>query len=871
MLDQASSADALPDSRDLANCFNLFLGRMPANTLADHPGSTSLPAVLRHIFETQEFKSGILQAVLLRETLPHEKLANVALLPLIDWVQNRLPIDASTRCAAGVARSWAQLLELLLADAKLIAFAPELAAVEVDRILRNRLENEPISKVKRSVFGVVDAASGFGVRGWAMDLCSKSAPVILELYADNTFLGAVSCDEPRPDVHDVFGGDGKCGFSFKISPAHRESFGAGRTLFAVDSVSREPVGASTKVYADAVQNFDAIEAMRSELAQLRQILDRIEEQLPEVGRMSSVPIEAYNEYWYRFYKLTPDILREQSTRSSGFAYRPLISVVLPIRNSDAALLHKAIQSVLGQTYPQWELIISDDASGHDELTSVQLSYAADKRIRWIEGPACEGIAANTNRAIAASSGDYIAFLDHDDELAPDALYHVAASLQDYRYCLLYSDEDRIEEDEFGQPIHHTPFFKPGFDPDLLLSINYICHLVVFRRDILTALGGLRTGFEGAQDHDLLLRAVSSLSPRDIRHLPRVLYHWRVTPGSVSRTPGLSDQIQNNIEAAVKDHLRRLNVAAEVEPHSEPLGSARQYATRVRWPLPASPPKISIILPTRDRVDLLRPCVRSLIDSLRTYPGEYEILLIDNDSCERETLDYLSNLNTEPSIRLIRFRGPFNYSAINNAGARAASGQVLVFLNNDTLVLTKDWCVELVAHAMREDVGAVGARLLYSDGTIQHAGVLLGVEGIAGHECVGDNPRSDGYFGRSRLLRSAAAVTGACLATRRAIFLELDGGFDELSLKVAFNDVDYCIRVRKAGYRVVYNPFAVLYHFESKSRGREISEEQRKRHRAEAAAFYLRWKAADIFDPYYNLHFERFARPFERLRPPPDIH
>jgi GT2 family glycosyltransferase len=224
----------------------------------------------------------------------------------------------------------------------------------------------------------------------------------------------------------------------------------------------------------------------------------------------------------------------------------------------------------------------------------------------------------------------------------------------------------------------------------------------------------------------------------------------------------------------------------------------------------------------------------------------------------------------PRIRLMRFRGPFNWSAINNTAAREAKGDVLIFLNNDTVVLTQDWCAELAANALREDVGAVGARLLYADGTIQHAGVVLGIEGVAGHESVGETPAGGGYFGRSQLLRSAAAVTGACLATRRTLFEQLDGGFDDLNLKVAFNDVDYCMRARKAGYRVVYNPFAVLYHLESKSRGRELSEVQQTRHRAEAALFRARWGDDEIADPYYNLHFERFARPFERLRPPPRI-
>jgi GT2 family glycosyltransferase len=857
------------DSRDVTSCCNLFLGRMPGSAFPSGFAASNFAMLLRDIFETEEFKTTVLPAVLLREELPHTKLEGTSLLQLIDWAQRRLPIDASTRRAAGGARTWAQLLELLLSDASLVASAPHLAEADIDGILRRRVQSEPWSRVERSVVGAIDAASGFEIRGWAVDVCNKSMPVRLEFYADNLFIGSVSCNEPRLDVLENVGGDGKCGFTFKISTAHRASFTGGRTLVAVDSVSRLPIGGGVQVYSDAARHWDAISATRTEIAQLRQILDRIEARLPDVSRMASIPIEAYDEYWNRFYRLSPEVLAEQSARSGRLTYRPLISVILPTWNSNTQLLDKAISSVRAQTYDRWELVVTDDGSDSDELRLFQRRYAAEPRIRWHEASAREGIAVNTNRGIAAAQGDYIAFLDHDDELAPDALFNIALSLQQRQYGLLYSDEDRIEENEVGRCVHHTPFFKPGFDPDLLRALNYICHLVVLRRDVIEAAGGLRTGFEGAQDHDLLLRAVAHLSASDIRHVSRVLYHWRVTPGSVSRTPAAAEDIPRNIVAAVEDQLHRLNLAAKVETHSDPVGSRRQYATRVRWCLPSVAPKTSIIVATRDRLDLLRPCLNSVLDSLVGYPGQCEVLLVDNDSAEPETLSYFASLSAMTQIRLIRFRGAFNWSAINNAAARQAQGDVLVFLNNDTVVLTKDWCAELVANALREDVGAVGARLLYADGTIQHAGVVLGVEGVAGHESVGETPEDGGYFGRSQLLRSAAAVTGACLATRRALFEELDG-FDDLNLKVAFNDVDYCLKVGKAGYRVVYNPFAVLYHLESKSRGRELSEAQQTRHRAEAAFFRERWNDGEIVDPYYNLHFERFARPFERLRPPPDI-
>jgi GT2 family glycosyltransferase len=622
------------------------------------------------------------------------------------------------------------------------------------------------------------------------------------------------------------------------------------------------------LYSDAARHWDAISAARDELAQLRQLLERIEARLPDIGRIASVPLEAYDEYWSRFYRPSTEVIAEQKAECAQFVFRPLISVVLPTWNGNTRLLIKAIDSVCAQSYDRWELVVTDDASDNGEIKLLPRHYAAEPRIRWIEAKTRGGIAANTNRGIAVAQGDYIAFMDHDDELAPDALFHVALALQERRYGLVYSDEDLIEEGEFGRCVHSTPLFKPDLDPDLLLALNYICHLVVVRRDVMTGAGGLRTGFDGAQDHDLLLRICAALPASEILHLPRVLYHWRITLGSASRLPQARETIQKNIITAVEDHLLQLNLAARVEAHADPLGSSRQFATRVRWCLPPVAPKVSIVVPTRDRLDLLRPCLISVLNSLDAYPGPCEVLIANNDSVEPETLAYFESLSSMPQVRLIDHPGLFNWSAINNAAAREATGEVLIFLNNDTIVLARDWCVELAANALRPDVGAVGARLLYADGTIQHAGVVMGVEGVAGHESVGEAPERGGYCGRTHMLRSAAAVTGACLATRRSVFLEMDGGFDELHLKVAFNDVDYCLRVRKAGYRVVYNPFAVLYHLESRSRGPEISEAQRSRHRDESAFLRARWSAGEISDPYYNPHFERYSRPFSRLRPPP---
>jgi len=856
------------DSRDIENCFTVFLGQKPTYDLVRDTIGSGIFDVIRDLLGSPEFLKSVLPPLLLREELPHHLLDTYPSLSLVDWAQRRLPIRESTRIAIGGARTWAQLLEVLLADPTLTSLSPELIAVNIQPILTDRLEKEPVFKVRRSVIGVVDSSSAFEVRGWAVDTYDKSTPVLLEFYADDVFIGSAVCNQSRPDVADVIGGNGSCGFTFKVSLAHRTSFEGGRTLTVVDSISRVLIGQSFIVHSDAAQSSDVIVETRKELSELRKVLDRIESRLPDISHRASIPLEAYSEYWERFYRTSPARLCEERSRSKEFAFRPLISVVIPTWKSNTRLLSKAIESARVQSYDHWELVLSDDASDSDELRSLLRRYEGDSRIHSIESSSRTGIAMNTNRGIQATTGDYVAFLDHDDELAPDAFYQVVLRLQDQRYGLVYSDEDRIEEDECGRCVHHTPFFKPDYDSDLLLAMNYICHLVVLRRDILTAVGGLRPGFEGAQDHDLLLRTMEQISGAEVLHLPRVLYHWRVTPGSVSQSSGLADAIQQNIVAAVDHHLKRRGVQARVEPHQDAIGSPRQFATRVRWLLPSPSPDLSIVVATRDRLELLRPCIQSVVGSLEKYPGKAEVVIVDNDSADPDVSEYLAGLSIYPQVRVVRFRGPFNYSAINNAGAREASGEVLIFLNNDTVVLTADWCVELVASAMRPGVGAVGARLLYADGTIQHAGVILGIEGVAGHECVGQSPQTGGYFGRSQLLRGTAAVTGACLATRKQLFLEMDG-LDELSLKVAFNDVDYCMKLREAGYRVLYNPFAVLYHLESKSRGREITQAQQQRHRSEALAFRERWGQAELIDPYYNLHFERYARPFERLRPPPE--
>jgi O-antigen biosynthesis protein len=865
-----SAVEAGVSVADIEACFRLFLIPPPAADLHRAWLGRPLGDLVRDLFSLEAFKTNVLTAVLLREPLPLPSASSTT--PpwsLLDWAQQRLPLRPNTRRALGLARTWELALELLLADPAMNSLSADMVAAGIDAIMADRVKNEPSLHMTRSLVGAVDSATAWQVRGWGVDLCDKPARLKLDIMADNVFLGTALCSEPRADVSDHVGGDGNYGFTFIIPSAHRLVFANGRTVRALDRKSGQQIGASILVNADSAQDWDTLEATRREIQALRKSLERIERSLPDLSRMASVPLEAYDAYWERFYRLSPDEAEDQRRASIRFGYRPLVSIVLPTWNSDTRLLEAAINSVLAQTYDNWELVIADDGSSvGDELTRLRRRHAkADARIRLVEATKQEGIAVNTNRAIAACRGDYIAFLDHDDELAPDALFYVVDALQRRRYGLVYSDEDRIELGEYGRNVHLTPFFKPAFDPDLLTSMNYICHLTVIRDDVLRDAGPLRPGFEGAQDHEFLLRVTERLAAGDIRHIPRILYHWRILASSVSQTASRTDAINAAIVTAVSEHLDRLGACADVSVHADAIGSNRGFATRVRWRVPTPAPSVSIIIPTRDRLDLLRPCIDSLRESEASYPGKIELLIVDNDSQEDKTLAYLAQVGSEPGIRVISFRGAFNWSAINNFAASEGSGEVLIFLNNDTVVLTQDWCAELVGHAIRPEVGAVGPRLLYEDGTIQHGGVVLGVMGVAGHDAVGDTPVDGGYFGRTHVLRGAAAVTGACLATRRSLFLEL-GGFDELSLKIAFNDTDYCLKLAQSGYRIIYDPFAVLFHYESKSRGRDITDAQLARHQVEVGIMRERWADAIDRDPLYNADFERYARPFTRLRPPP---
>ena len=579
--------------------------------------------------------------------------------------------------------------------------------------------------------------------------------------------------------------------------------------------------------------------------------------------------QALPEYdrWVRDYDTLTDGDRVQiRAHIERLAYRPLISVVMPAYETPERLLREAIGSVRAQLYPDWELCIADDASPSGRVASVLREMAAeDSRIKWIKRDQNGHIAAATNSALALATGDFVALMDHDDLLAEHALYEIAAELNAHPETdLIYTDQDLI--DPSGR--RYDPYFKPDWNIDLLLGHNVFSHLGVFRRELLTRVGGLREGVvDGSQDYDLVLRCASASEQQSPpRHIPEILYHWRQMNEASSFSQVNLDRCIAAARRGISDYLGAQGVqGAEVVP-----ASAVPIWSRVRWPLPPQPPRVSLIIPTRDQAELLSRCVSGLLH--RTNYPDLELLIVDNDSREPRTSELFDRLLRDTRVRILQSPGEFNYSAINNNAVREATGEIIVLLNNDTDVIDGDWLRELVSIAVRPDVGAVGAKLIFADGRIQHAGVVLGVgnhaggPGVAGHFGLSVNRNEIGYSGQLALTREVSAVTGACLAVRKDIFTAA-GGLDAEHLPVSFNDVDLCLRIRTLGLRIIWTPFAELYHLESASRGLDRTPQQIARAAKEADYMRHRWGPMLDSDPFYNPNFDRADHMFRLAIPP----
>ncbi|MFM0231730.1 glycosyltransferase [Paraburkholderia sediminicola] len=600
--------------------------------------------------------------------------------------------------------------------------------------------------------------------------------------------------------------------------------------------------------------------LRVLVVQARGIKNRLvrSRQLSQVPIAPSAPASHdRNDYleWIRRY----DSLDERAQfamreRVKGMINPPLISVIMPTYNAKHEWLVAAINSVRSQIYQNWELCIADDASTDLGIRPLLERMAReDFRIKLVFREKNGHISAASNSAVELAGGDWVALLDHDDVLPPHALYCVAEAItKNPSARMLYSDEDKIDENG----VRHDPYFKCDWNVDLFYSQNMFCHLGVYRRDILESIGGFREGLEGSQDYDLALRCIEQVGAEAIYHIPRVLYHWRSHSGSTAAGVGVKPYAAIAGERALNEHFSRSHMACAAEW----VGNGY----RVRYALPDKLPLVTVIIPTRNGLHLIRQCIERIIETT-TYRN-YEIVIVDNGSDEVAVLEYFDSVVSDSRIRVIHDDRPFNYSALNNNAVKHAEGDIIALVNNDVEVISPDWLSEMVSFAIQPSIGVVGAKLFYSNGTLQHGGVILGIGGVAGHANKHSMRPCRGYFERTGLVGSYSAVTAACMLVRKDIFLEI-GGLNEKDLSIAFNDVDFCLRVREAGYRNVWTPYAELYHHESVSRGQENNPEKQARFQGEVLYMQQRWGGALLNDPMYSRNLTLDYEDFSLAWPP----
>lgn len=570
--------------------------------------------------------------------------------------------------------------------------------------------------------------------------------------------------------------------------------------------------------------------------------------------------------WMEKNNLTNQDIENQ--KAHKFEYSPKISIVVPMYNTNEIFFKELVESLENQTYSNWELCLADGSEFQNK--SLKQYYENNEKIKYKLLNENKGISENTNVAIDIATGDYIGFLDHDDLLSKDALYEVVKVInENVDNEFIYSDEDKI--DQTGE--RFEPYFKPDYSPETLECNNYITHFVVVKKELIEKVGKLNSEFNGAQDFDFVLRA--TYNAKKVVHISKILYHWRVHRDS---TAYVADSKPYAYEAGIKvaeAHIKRTGRKGKVENGQDVPG-----IYKIKYEIEGNP-KVSILIPNKDNVNLLKRCIESIL-KLTTYKN-YEIVIVENNSEKKATFDYYNQLVRRENIKILNFNKntifdctgerilkfneessnkiiqenskEFNYSALINFGVQNVNGEFVLQLNNDTKVLTPDWLELMIGYAQNKEIGTVGGRLYYEDKTIQHAGIIIGLSGIAGNMLVNLPYGKHAYFGREASTRNVAAVTGACLLCRRELYEEV-GFMDEEKFKVAFNDVDFCLKLLEKGYRNIYNPYVELIHYESKSRGYEYSEKQEERFNKEAENFKTKWKKYIDYDPYYNINFTR---------------
>ncbi len=734
-----------------------------------------------------------------------------------------------------------------------------LATLQGEAVQLPDLENRLYSEIHFSIGsrllidGVLDGLVDGVIQGWALrsDPLSgdKTGGLRLLISVDGQPIAELVADQFRADVAQAGNVDPLCGFAYALPPA----FFAGRSIrlevHAMPgrvALRRSPAQISLPSASERGRILGLIERADA--------LFRFAHDLRKELR-AALPAERFSlanyEDWAR--QNAGKIAARAAARYGEIKGRPLVSLLCPVFRPNLPDFLAAIDSVRAQSYENWELLLVDDASKDARLTEIIIAFAkAEPRIRAFAADENTGISTATNRALSEARGQVAIFFDHDDVLDGNALEVMLRARSATGAALLYSDEDKINR--AGRVAE--PNLKPDFNYRFLLELNYICHLVMVETALAREIGGLNPGFDGAQDHDFLLRLTEHLPEDAIHHVPEILYHWRISEHSTAASAAAKPQAAKAGERAVAEHLARRNIAAKVTRR----GALACY--RVAFSA-GSEAGVSILIPFRDHIEMTRNCVDAI--RAQTHGVNYEILLLDNWSNAPEAEAFCAAQANLPDTKVIRIAEPFNFSRINNVGAASAAHPFLLFLNNDVLVRGDDWLRILLGEALAHPkIAAVGAKLLYPNNTVQHAGVVLGIGGVADHAFRGLPAQAPGYIAHAIAAREVSAVTAACMLVRRAAFAEA-GGFDEAELDIAFNDIDLCIKLRNAGYRILFTPECVAEHHESLSRGDDFGEEKLARFMRENEVMLRRWPEQLARDPFYNRHWARDGGIYRDLR------
>ncbi|WP_448775629.1 glycosyltransferase family 2 protein [Blautia sp.] len=701
-----------------------------------------------------------------------------------------------------------QSLELFLRDGEERVSIWEISADELDELIKENLVEYHLDRVEILYDTMLE------IQGWVVD--QRGSVEVTVHQEDASLLDCRISRGRRPDVVERRNLDEEYKtqeIGFRISAALPEIKGGEIILhFCGDSV--------TKTYTIDIEELRKQNKPKGFLSRL-------------FGKESVA--EGGYEAWLARHKVDKRTLRRQ--KHSAFAQKPLISIVIPLYCTPLPYLKELLESVRRQSYENWQLCLADGSPDDKAKEFIEKHYGREKRIVYRKLEENGGISVNTNEAVALAAGEYLMLCDHDDTLEPDALYEIVKAINDTGADVLYTDEDKVSMD--GRH-YFDPNFKPDFNLFRLRENNYICHIFVVKKSLTDETGLLRPEFDGAQDFDFILRCCEKA--QKITHIPKVLYHWRCHMDSTAADPSSKAYAYEAGRKAVREHYQRLGIDAKVEMTERP-GWYRSHVKVQGNPL------ISVIIPNKDHTDDLELCLFSMTRK-STYRN-YEILIVENNSEKEETFEYYRKLpDRYPKARVLTWEKEFNYSAINNFAAKEAKGEYLLFLNNDVEILTPDWMEEMLQNCQQENVAAVGAKLYYPDDTIQHAGVVLGLGGIAGHIMCRASKEDPGYFGRMISVQEISAVTAACMMVKKSDF-DAVGGLDE-TFQVAFNDIDLCMKFRAAGKKIIFTPYAELYHYESKSRGLEDTPEKQFRFDKEVKRFQEKWaQQLEMGDPYYS--------------------